>query len=63
MNVKPNSRFKSYKFLFDNLLKTDNVKSSSPLVTAMILADSSRTLTISKVSDKEYRIKMYNINN
>jgi hypothetical protein len=28
----------------------------------MILADSSRTLTVSKASDKEYWIEMYNIN-
>lgn len=63
MDVQPNSRFKAYKGLFENLLKTHTITSNYPIVGAMILADSSRIMSITKASDKEYRIKMYDINN
>ena len=50
-NVKPNSRFKAYKHLFENLLKTSNISSNNPIVGAMILYDSSRVMSVTKASD------------
>ena len=44
----PNFRFKNYKPMFENLLKTKVVQTKYPIVSAMILSDSSRTLTVTK---------------
>ena len=59
---KPNLRFNNYRNVFDNLLHTQNVKTENPIVSAMILSDSSRTLTVTKESESLYHIKMFCIN-
>ena len=47
--------------MFSNLLKSQLVPTKFPIVHAMILSDSSRTLTVTKESDQVYWIKMYHI--
>jgi len=37
---KPNERFKNYKDIFNNLLKTTNVTTMYPIVSVMITYDS-----------------------
>ena len=59
MGVKPNRLFRAYSHLFENLVKTTSITSNFPVVTASILLDASRIMSVTKASDKEYRIKMY----
>lgn len=41
------------------MLRSINVKTMYPIINAMILLDSSRTLTVTKASEKLHYIKMY----
>jgi hypothetical protein len=45
---KPNSRFKNYKNVFENLLLTRNCDAGDPILNSMILYDASRIVTVSK---------------
>ena len=58
---KPNSRFKNYKSVFENLLKTNNVKTMYPVVNALITYDATRILMVTKSSDKCYLLKQYGL--
>ena len=52
--MKPNSMFKPYEHLFEDLVKTSHIESDYPIVTAMILYDSSGLLTVTKASEQLY---------
>ena len=58
---KPNSQFKNYKNVFENLLKTQNVDTESPVVSAMITYDATRIIVVTKKSEKYYIIKQYSL--
>lgn len=58
---KPNPRFKNYKELFNNLLKSTDVTTMYPICTVIISYDSTRAITVTKKDDKEYYIKMYDL--
>ena len=58
---KPNQRFTNNKYLFESLLKTIPTPTKYPIVNATILQDSSRVLTVTKASEQEYYIKMYDM--
>ena len=57
--MKPNSMFKPFESLFENLVKTSHIESKFPIVTAMILYDSSGLLTVTKASEELYFITIY----
>ena len=58
---KPNSRFKTYKNIFENLTKGQNVLTKYPIVTVMLSYDSTRGITVTKKDDTETWIKMYSL--
>lgn len=43
---KPNERFKNYRNVFENLLKTLCCDTGDPIVNALILNDASRVVTV-----------------
>ena len=43
------------------MMRSLNVKTMYPITNAMILNDSSRTLTVTKATEREYYIKMYSM--
>jgi hypothetical protein len=60
-DCRANPRFNQNQKLFQNLLRSINVKTKYPITNAMILMDSSRTLTVTKASEQQYFIKMYSM--
>ena len=58
---KPNSRFKTYQNVFENLTKGQNVITMYPIVTVMLSYDSTRAITVTKKDDTETWIKMYSL--
>ena len=58
---KPNLQFKSYAALFNNLTKEKKVATMWPIVTCMITYDSTRAITVTKKDDREFWIRMYNL--
>lgn len=58
---KPNPRFKNYKELFNNLLKTTPVVTEYSICSVIISYNSKWAITVTKKDDKEYYIKMYNL--
>ena len=61
MGNKPNPRFKNQKELFNNLLKSTDVTTMYPICSVMISYDSTRAITVTKRNEKEYYIKMYDL--
>lgn len=61
MVQKGNVRFKNYKGIFDNLLKTTNVTTMYPICTVMITYDSTRAVTVTKQNESTYYVKMYDL--
>ena len=58
---KPNSRFKNYKEIFNNLLKSTNVTTMYPICSVIISYDSTRAITVTKANEREYYVKMYDL--
>jgi hypothetical protein len=58
---KPNPRFKHYKELFNNLLKSTNVVTLYPICTVIISYDSKYAVTVTKKDEREYFVKMYDL--
>ena len=58
---KPNPRFKHYKDIFNNLLKTSVVDTPHPIGTVMITYDSQMAVTVTKKNEKEYYVNMYGL--
>jgi hypothetical protein len=58
---KPNARFKNYRDIFDNLLKTTNVTTLYPICSVAISYDSTRAITVTKRHEREYYVKMYDL--
>ena len=58
---KPNVRFKRYSSQFNNLVISHSVPTLYPLVTTSISNDSARVITVTKKSEREYYVKMYNL--
>ena len=58
---KPNVRFKRYSSQFHNLVIYHSVPTLYPLVTTSISNDSARVITVTKKSEREYYVKMYNL--
>ena len=58
---KPNPRFKNQKELFNNLLKSTDVTTMYPICSVIISYDSTRAITVTKRNEKEYYIKMYDL--
>jgi hypothetical protein len=58
---KPNPRFKNHKELFNNLLKSTDVTTMYPICSVIISYDSTRAITVTKRNEKEYYIKMYDL--
>ena len=61
MANKPNARFKNFKDIFNNLLKTTSVTTEYPICTVMITYDSEKAITVTKRNEKEYYVKMYGL--
>lgn len=57
----PNSQFKAYKDYFSNLTKHKQVPTLYPIVTCMISYDSTRSITVTKKDDREYWVRMYDL--
>lgn len=58
---KPNPRFKNYSGIFKNLVKNTTVATMYPICTMIITYDSTKAVTVTKRSDKEYYIKQYDL--
>lgn len=58
---KPNPRFKHYKELFNNLLKSTNVPTLYPICSVIISYDSKYAITVTKKDEREYYVKMYDL--
>ena len=58
---KPNPRFKNYKELFNNLLKSTNVTTMYPICSVIITYDSTKAVTVTKKNEREYYVKMYDL--
>jgi len=58
---KPNPRFKNHRELFGNLLKTTEVTTMYSICSVIISFDSTRGITVTKKSEKEYYVKMYDL--
>ena len=61
-NIISNDRFKYFSELFSTLVKSKEVMTQYPLVEMMITYNSKLAVTITKRSDREYYVKMYNLN-
>lgn len=61
ISQKPNARFKNYKEVFNNLLKSTSVTTMYPINSVMISYDSTRAITVTKRNDREYYVKMYDL--
>ena len=61
MDLKPNSQLKQYSNIFDNLTKHKTRSTMFPIVTIMITYDSTRAITVTKKDEREYWVKMYDL--
>ena len=61
MQAKGNSRFKNYNGVFQNLIKSTNVLTMYPIVQVFISYDSTRAITVTKKNEREYYVKMYDL--
>lgn len=61
MTNKPNARFKNYSGVFKNLIKNTNVATMYPIVNMSLSFDSTKAITVTKKSDRECYIKMYDL--
>ena len=59
--IKPNPKLKTYKDLFTNLLHTQFVKTDFPILSMMITHDNTMAITVSKQSEYQSWIKMYEL--
>lgn len=59
--LKPNLQFDNYKFQFDNLLKHKQVPTMYPIVSCIISYDSTRAILVSKKDDREFWVRMYDL--
>ena len=59
--IKPNPRFKNYSSVFDNLIKQIQVKTMYPICSMIITYDSTKAVTVTKANDREYFVKMYDL--
>lgn len=58
---RPNARFKCFKHIFENMLKTNEIRTPYPVITVMLSNDSTICLTVSKAEDCSYYISQYNL--
>jgi hypothetical protein len=58
---KANPRFKSFKHVFENLLKSVEVQTNYSIVTMGLSNDSKVCITVSKADDCSYFINQYNV--
>ena len=57
-----NKRFRSYRTLFDNMLNTEEIQCSNPLVSIAVTYDCNTIIAVTKVDPREYNIKLFDIN-
>lgn len=55
--VKAFPQFRAYREIFENLTQTVSIKTEDPIISVMISYDSSRAITVTKRSDREYWVK------
>ena len=58
---KPNSRFKNFKELFNNLLKSSDVTTAYPVNSIIISYDATKAVCVLKKNDREYYVEMYDL--
>lgn len=58
---KPNSFFKNYRQLMNDLVHQRNIKTQFSIVNMGISNDSKAAIAVTKKNDREYYIKMYDI--
>lgn len=58
---KPLSSFKNHKKIFDNLIKTTDIRTLYPIMSMLITYDSRYAITVTKKDDREYWIKIYDV--
>ena len=59
--LAPNQAFKSYSKIFANLTKSKLVVTLYPIVTCIITYDSTRAITVTKKDDREFWVRMYDL--
>ena len=59
--LKPNPRFRNYSSVFRNLVKSSNVVTMYPIVSAIITYDSTKVVTVTRKNDTEYWVKQYDL--
>ena len=60
-SLKPNIRFLPYQEMFTNLMKQTSVVTMFPILSMLITYDSTKALTVTKEDDRNYYIKMYDL--
>ena len=60
-NIKPNQRFKNFMGLFSNLTKHKSRPTMYAIVNVSITYDSTRAITTTKKDDREFWVKMYDL--
>ena len=60
--MEPLAAFKNYDNLFKNFFKSSKIDTKFPIVSQMILYDSSRTVSVTSAGPRESFIEMYDLN-
>ena len=61
VQIKANPRFKNYSDVFNQLVKSSDVKTMYPIVSMIITYDSTKAVTVTKRNDREYYVKQYDL--
>ena len=61
MSVIERQRFRNYSSVFRNLVKSSNVVTMYPIVSAIITYDSTKVVTVTRKNDTEYWVKQYDL--
>ena len=56
-----NPQFKNYQSIFQNLLKVKTINTGNSIIACSITFDSARVITLTRSSDQEYYVKMYDL--
>ena len=60
--LKPMSAFDNYASFFKNFFKSSKIDTKFPIMSQMILYDSSRTVSVTSAGPRESFIEMYDLN-
>ena len=62
IHYKPQEKFDNYYDLFKNLVHWTGVKTESPIISITISYNSNHAITVTKNSDREFKINAFSLN-